>query len=76
MRLTRKARKHRIGVMPFLFKYKYWQKIEEETLCWEDLKWRPLLSYKNYMYAKWFSQVGKTLSALASIVYHKDDMVK
>ena len=58
------------------FKYKYWKKTAEEDRAWEDLVWRPLLSYRNHMYAKWYSHAGKTLTALAQIVFPKGNMVE
>ena len=76
IRLPRKPRRHRMGVMSFLFKYKYWEKIKEEGLWWEDLVWRLLLSYRNYMYGPWYSHAGRALTTLASITFKHGDMVE
>ena len=76
IRLLKRRREHKVGVLSFLFKHKYWAKIVEGGVCWEDLRFRPICSYLHNVWCRWYSHTGKTCSALAKIIYHSGDGVE
>ena len=76
-RLGRRKAGHRWGVLSLLFKQKVfdaWQR--GEIACWEEVRWRAIVSYANNCWRSWYAHAGKTVQLLAMFAYPLGNMVQ
>ena len=75
-RLGKRKKMHKFGVLSLLFKHKVLVAIENgEVALWEDVKFRPIISFFNNIYKSWYTHAGRAIMLMAKIYYWRSDTV-
>ena len=70
-------KRHKWGFFVLLFKRKELAKIAAgETMSWETVKWRPLVSTARNAFKKWYSFMGKFLSLCSKTRFKNGSMTE
>ena len=76
VRLKRRMKAHRWGFFTFLAKSKVMTALERgEIVCWEDVRWRPLISYAMHCWAAWYNILGQVMRSFAVTMFPTGDAV-
>ena len=75
-RLGKRTKMHKFGVLSLLFKHKVLVAIEKKDITlWEDVKFRPIISFYNNIYKSWYTHAGRAIMLLAKRYYWRSDAV-
>ena len=75
-KLGKKKKNHRWGFLTLLMKFKNYEKIRTgQIACWEQLTFRPILSYYQNIWQRWYTMTGNVLTLMAKTTYVQGDAV-
>ena len=67
---------HHFGILQLLLKHKSYGQIEKKEIStWEELRWRPIQSYRQYCWGPWLAHMGKTFDYLSKMIFPLGDAV-